>query len=287
MTSSEQSSTLSQPKGTPDLQEAFRRWHAWLLSRGRANTTIRLQTSYVRYWLFHVDIGQLMPSEVTEEHVNRLVNRPGPWKATTRKAILCSLRAFLTFCRRHGWLVAEPAALVDVDMHALTHAQKELREGKPFNADEIGRLLAEASTSVFWTAAILIAVDTGLRLGDICRLEWDSVGTDVLTVWTDKSNRRVRVPLTPRAKAALERVPKGRSQYVFPKERDLYERPKRRNYFSVFFVRLSNRAGLAGRVFHDLRHTFCTNHHRQGMATRDIATLAGHSSAKTTEGYIH
>jgi len=50
----------------------------------------------------------------------------------------------------------------------------------------------------FWYSVVRIGPCTGLRLGDICSLEWKCFDVAAMTmiVWTDKSDTRIILPIT-------------------------------------------------------------------------------------------
>jgi integrase len=61
--------------------------------------------------------------------------------------------------------------------------------------------------------------------------------------------------------------------------------------FSVYFGRILDAIGIdrkCGRKsFHSLRHAALTRWDREGFSLDQCKDYAGHSSAKTTAGYIH
>ena len=64
----------------------------------------------------------------------------------------------------------------------------------------------------FWHFAVITALDTGLRLGDIAQLEWTAFAeTGKITVVMDKTNKPVTFKTTPR-------IPKliGEPEAVYP-----------------------------------------------------------------------
>ncbi len=162
--------------------------------------------------------------------------------------------------------------------------------GGKFSALEQGREKLEARLRqiVFWRCASLLGRHTGLRLGDIACLEWASLeNPGKLIVWTGKTDARVEVPLHDEAVRALQEIARRDLQWCFPEVRVTCLDVKRRATLSVEFTRLCRRARLEGHSFHDLRHTFVTVCHTQGIPMPHIARLVGHASENTTAIYIH
>ncbi len=148
---------------------------------------------------------------------------------------------------------------------------------------------------------VLLAVNTGLRLGEILHLERRDVDFDanVLLVrakrdWTPKSKKPRVVPLSEDAVRALrsqisenakrEREPVGTSAVVFPNPHGfpltspIVERP----FIAKVRELWPNRAGLH---FHSLRHTYGSFLCERGVSLQEIQKIMGHSSVKVTEIY--
>ena len=152
-----------------------------------------------------------------------------------------------------------------------------------FKDDSVGEFWRVASTLSYWL---------GLRLGDIINLEWDTISKTHITVWTEKKDARVELPLNHNLTGgsavlgALSAISYDGGKYVFPKEyRDKINNPKKRHYFSQQFRELMNRLGIEGKSFHCFRHAFATRH--KNIPLEDVAKMLGHKSTKTTEGYTH
>lgn len=143
----------------------------------------------------------------------------------------------------------------------------------------------------FWRIATLIGRHTGLRMGDICRLETATI-TDTpgrLVVWTGKKNRRVSLPLPTELRANLAslalNLPPDQTR-CFPEEAATYADVDKRSGLSHAFSRLCDEAGAEGHGFHDLRSTYAQECRAAGIAMPHIAERLGHSSTETTEIYL-
>lgn len=269
------------------LSEALKEWEKWMRETGHLSPhTVAANLRTVGAWLRDTDLGDMAPASVRPKHINEWINRESTHKRNTRIAWLSILRNFLLFVRANGWLVGEPAQLVRINLNALDHDQKETIHARPFSKGEIELLLGSTWNS-FWYAAILLGAETGLRLGDIARLEWASFGEDKITVHTDKTNVRVVVGLSQRVKTLIGKLTRERTHpvYVFPEERELSLDPNRRHLFSQQFSRLCAKLGLGKtRRFHGLRGTFA----RARTEEAGIDTAArelGHSSTDTTKEF--
>lgn len=154
---------------------------------------------------------------------------------------------------------------------------------------------------------ILIAMDTGMRVGEILALTWDDIDfkRGVISVYktryrvktddgkyedvTDepKTKSSVReIPLPPSLAARLKKMKKEmRSEYVITNKSG--ERMSIRSY-QYIFKRLQEKLGLKALNFHCLRHTFATRAVECGVDIKTVSELLGHKSASlTVNRYAH
>lgn len=272
-----------------NMQGAADAWLERLACRGRSPRTVHNYKTLLRGFVTHHHA--LMPSSITERHVNDWLNNPQQiQKAGSRMVRLTAMRSFLEFCGDKGWCAGNAANLVEINYNMLTHEQKEPKKRLPFTDDEINTLLSACRTheDAFWHAAILIGRYIGLRLGDIAMLEWacfEKPGRVV--VWTDKHDRRVELPLEP-ARLALEisRVPKASVRYLFPEQRVIAEDVTKRAMLSTQFSRLCERASIKGKSFHCTRYSYAEDLRRREHPLWYISKSLGHARQATTMGYL-
>jgi integrase len=239
-------------------------------------------------------VQHLTPTAIEPKHISKWVNHSG--SLATRKYKLAVVKSFFTFLIVKGWCQSNPAALVGIDFDALSHEQKEKKEQTPLTEEQVNLLLVK-SDDPFWRFATLCAWETGLRLGDICNLEWPSFGTPgKLVVWTGKTNQRVEFNISARLTGLLSTIPVTDSKFVFPEQRRIISDEKKRAGLSTQFTRLCARCGFNGH-FHLLRHAAASSHAKHEMSDvleiiREIGLekarkILGHKRAKTTHGYVH
>lgn len=284
------------------LRQGMEKWHAASPLRGEAESTATRNLDSVRQWLdFHKDLGleKKSPLHIEPGHIYDWVNRPGGGSKSTRDRGLHALRNLFRFLVDAGFTTSNPARMVKVDVRALTHTQREQRERQPFTPAEIKTLLASLDPDIevhrFFSVAARISLATSMRLGDVICLEWETLTRpNHIVVWTDKRDRRVCLPVnervTPGLAAALAEIQPNDTIYLFPEFKRRYDDVKNgRPWFSVTFGRLLQYAGIdaAGKSFHSLRHTALTRWDAQGFSLEQCADFAGHTSTKTTQGYIH
>jgi integrase len=136
---------------------------------------------------------------------------------------------------------------------------------------------------------------TGLRLSDICTLEWSAFVDGDIIVHTIKRDRRVQIPMSHPAigggilNLVLLEMAENRtsSRFCFPDAAEAIMDVNRRSKFSVAFMRLLNRLDIYGRSFHCLRHSFVTRLAAEGIEMEAIGKLVGHAQSGTTMGYNH
>jgi len=136
-----------------------------------------------------------------------------------------------------------------------------------------------------WTSTYLdyyiVAVDTGLRTGEMLRLEKNDIVNNQLIVWISKGGTARNIDLTPRAKKVLER----RTRNIGDKA----------NIFSITKEELRYRFTLMRKIIpelsdvhpHVMRHTFCSRLVQLGVPIPNVQKLMGHKKIETTMRYSH
>ncbi|MFQ5956945.1 MAG: tyrosine-type recombinase/integrase [Candidatus Brocadiales bacterium] len=132
---------------------------------------------------------------------------------------------------------------------------------------------------------VIVAVHTGMRLGEILNLKWEQVDLKHGFILLDvtKSGGRREIPINATLRATLDTLPRGpESLYLFAnKDGNPYQRVKRS------FVTACKRAGIRDFTFHDLRHTFASQMVMAGVDIRTVQELLGHKTLTMTVRYSH
>jgi len=130
-------------------------------------------------------------------------------------------------------------------------------------------------------AIILLAVDAGMRRGEILKLTWQDIDLDAGIVTVRASNTKTEtqrlVPLTDRTKRELERV----RLFTLSSE----TRPFPFVDFKNSWTTAKRIAGIEDLHFHDLRASAITRWQRDGLPLAIASKIAGHSNTKTTAKY--
>lgn len=147
--------------------------------------------------------------------------------------------------------------------------------------EEIDLLLATCDRKPYLRAFILIAINTGMRRGEILGLTRQSIDLRNRTVTlTETKNGEARhVYLNDAAFAALESLPRRMDGRYFP--------PTTPNQMSVQYARACRRAGIEDCRLHDSRHTFASHQAMAGVQSRGLQTLLGHKDPRMTQRYSH
>lgn len=135
---------------------------------------------------------------------------------------------------------------------------------------------------------VLLALNTGMRRGELFGLEWRDIDHDrrTLTVRGEgsKSGQTRHLPLSPEAVEVLAgwRQSTEGTGLVFPGPDGA-----RRTIVKTAWGRVLEAAGIEGFRFHDLRHTFASWLVMGGTDLYTVRDLLGHSSVAMTERYAH
>ncbi|MGE5445136.1 MAG: tyrosine-type recombinase/integrase, partial [Ignavibacteriales bacterium] len=136
---------------------------------------------------------------------------------------------------------------------------------------------------------IVIALNTGMRLGEILGLKWEWIDLKDnyinLPHTHTKANESRKVPANPVVrKLLLERkLESGGSEFVFPR----MHKDELRGKIQRTFKTACQIARIDNLRFHDLRHTAGTRLGESGVPIQTIAKLLGHATTRMTERYVH
>ena len=130
---------------------------------------------------------------------------------------------------------------------------------------------------------IVLAVNTGLRRGELFSLRWLHIdfSRQVLHVLRSKSNKARSVPLNRRSLATLRELSNGQPSSG-PEDRVFGVTDVKRSFGTACTL-----AGITNLHFHDLRHTFGTRLGDSGVDINTIASLMGHSDIRMAARYTH
>ncbi|QQP99562.1 site-specific integrase [Lysobacter enzymogenes] len=129
---------------------------------------------------------------------------------------------------------------------------------------------------------VLLALNTGMRRGELKALTWDDIDmpNKVLTVRAGyaKSGETRHIPLNSEAMAVLRNLKKHNGD-----RGKLFDVGS----FSKAWSGVLDTAKIADFRFHDLRHTFASNLVMAGVALNTVRELLGHSEIEMTLRYAH
>lgn len=172
----------------------------------------------------------------------------------------------------------------------------------------VSYLLHEMDTCKF---GVLLALLTGMRIGEVCALKWGNVNLRDKTIKVKstmqrlkdfddshtnktkvvisepKSNTSTRViPLTEyAAKLCKSRYSDNQDAFVLTGESNHFLEPRVMQYR---FERYAADCGLENVHFHTLRHTFATRCVEVDFEIKSLSEILGHSSPRITlERYVH
>jgi len=197
--------------------------------------------------------------------------------STVHRELAC-LKGILSKALDWEKLESFPLRKIKIDLKA------EPRRERVLTPDEETRLLKEASP--YLRAMIVLALNTGMRQGEILKLRAEHVNleTRVLTVPLEnsKSKRPRRIPLNSSALEILRPLAQVPG-FIFIKSRDQGFRTIRSGFNAA-----CSRAKIEDLRFHDLRHTFETRSIEAGANPANIVRIMGHASIPfSLEHYFH
>lgn len=200
--------------------------------------------------------------------------------------------AALSVCFTHA--VKEWGWVDDTPMRKVTKPREARGRVRFLSDDERIRLLkaCKQSSNPYLYPAVVLALSTGMRSGEIMGLTWDAVdlnrGRAILH--ETKNNERRAVAITGHALEVLQGLGKVRridTNLIFPaKESTPNKAPKPIDLRTPWLAALKH-AEIQDFKFHDLRHSAASYLAMNGASLAEIAEVLGHKTLQMVKRYAH
>lgn len=213
--------------------------------------------------------------------------------------LLKVIRTMLADAHRQGLVTQNAAALVRRLKTPSTSTRRE------FTLEEIKKILIAAKGSEF-EGLVMVALYSGLRLGDCATLQWSNVDLEAREIRrvAGKTGKPLNLPLAKPLATYLLALPSSDDPEapVFPKAAELGSRKLSaefhkilvraslllpRSHHTVKGVGRDGHREVSPLSFHSLRHSFVTILKSTGASDAVAQELAGHESAAVSKIYTH
>lgn len=231
------------------------------------------------------------------------------WKTSTIQNWLVLIKQTIRYAMRKNYLdqydikIYVPA---NISLNVVQDSQKV------FSADEQKMIMRFVDAHPNQnTIGIALCLSSGLRIGEVCALQWQDINLREQTVYIGKTIQRIynkeTIPHTqiiitsPKSISSVRTIPlshhtwmllKTLKEELHPTETEYLlsgsDMPLEPRCYRRFYRKFLERAGIPYRKFHCLRHTFATYCVEKGGDYKCISEILGHSSIKITmDRYVH
>jgi integrase len=274
--------------GTVTLADYARQWQSVQTHRPLTEVNVEgILRLHVLPGLGHLRLADIRPSHLLAWRKDR----------ATVLAASSLLVAWRVLCQILRSAVAD-RLIVSSPAQGIRSPSAPKSTATPLTVEEVAAVADAAGER--YRALVVAAAGTGLREGELLGLTVPNVdflrrevhvrqqlvlvpGSEPVLAppKTEASVRTVPLPAVVSSELAelLARFEPGPDQLIFTNDRGL---PVRRNRLSDQWRSWSSAAGVVGRRFHDLRHTYASMLIAEGASVKLVQELMGHASASTT-----
>ena len=193
-------------------------------------------------------------------------------------------------------------------MEGITMPKKQKNEVRLLNAEEQVTLEQYiAKNHNLTTLGVALARSTGLRIGELCALQWEDIDMEKRILTVRKTIQRIQVKngihktkliiTDPKSETSRRTIPIPEFMIGFLREfqgnaKDFVlsgkERPIEPRTMQYRFGKILKNGNLPSVHFHALRHMFATNCIKLGFDVKALSEILGHSGVEITlNRYVH
>ncbi len=259
---------------------AFERW---LRANGHATDVAAITINDVRAFLY----AEAHRNVIRPEHPTG-IERPGRLSDRTLHCYARAIRAFFTWLVAEEYLQRNPVA-------RLKPPKLEDRMKEILSVDEIERLLSLCNQKTFlglrMYAIIALLYDSGLRAGELVRLELEDVNWREYHIRVMGKGKKERlVPFSRVTHRALHKYIELRAKFAIDGVKTFFittdGQPLTVNGMRHALKRLGIRAGVPRLHPHLLRHSAAVASIMNGANQFELKRILGHTQLSTTDGYM-
>jgi len=214
-------------------------------------------------------VGRCNSKQITQNAIDKFILERGKEviRSTLNKDIR-NLRAFINWCRKNRYVNGEIE---------ISELKEDERPVKSLSNTQIKKLLSASKRHKTLRMRILLALGTGLRLGDIESIKISDINFEKNSVTTRSKKTRKSMGSRPVPVPIMDELKKYVSGLDAIKENLFND-----NFSRYRWKQIRRKLGLEDFKFHDLRRTFCSVLAQNGVSTAVTQRLLEHSSPDLT-----
>ena len=200
------------------------------------------------------------------------------------------------------------AVICNLEKLSVKGKEKEMRVLTPEEQDALAVVLVHNMDR--YKFGVLLSLYTGIRIGELCALQWGDFGTNLSTLTVKKTMQRVKniddvsssktkiIITEPKSQSSVREIPlppflveiaksfqANPEAFVLSGTIGQYVEPRTmQNRFQTYV----KQSGIAAANYHSLRHSFATRCIELSFDIKTLSTILGHSSVNITlNRYVH
>lgn len=264
-------------------------------------STLARYTYVLKHYILPV-FGAVLLSQLTANQISEFLRRlqKNSLSGKSARDVGVLLKSILRYSAKK---LDCPSPGMTVELPAYRRKQIDI-----FYPDEIQRLAQMIMDEPMTTGiGILLTLNTGLRLGELCALQYKDIDLRNGVVHVRKTVQRIRsgdrtslmvlppksdsarrtIPLPGDMAALLQKLvqshPNGENYLLTGKNVPMEPRTMQYQYRALLKA-----AGIPYRNFHTLRHTYASRCVERGIDVKSLSEMLGHADVRTTlQVYVH
>lgn len=283
-------------------------WFALRQPQVKESTSIKyhnLLNSYMLPALGEISLEQLS-HEYVESYCNELLRTGGVKKdglsPKTISDILSIMRNIFKYAENTGRMTKCNACSINIKQ-----VDKEMRILSCNEQERLCQYLYANQNA--YNIGILICLFTGLRIGEICALQWEDVSLAEQTIYVHQTMQRIQTPkssekktkimvTTPKSNCSIRTIPlpnglieiianfnHSSSGFFLTGSLQTFVEPRT---MQNHFQRVLEKCSIERVNYHVLRHTFATRCIEFGFDVKSLSEILGHANVNITMNkYVH